>query len=284
MDIHICYLTEQHRQDDDSLIQLLNEMRDGEVSEKSHELIQDRVNAEIISDITPTKLFTHNVDVDVMNQQELTKLSGKPRSYKMTQKGDKSVAKTLKNNCLAPEELILKKNAIVMFVQNNYAKGFVNGTLGKVVSFALDGAPIVDTLDGKTISVPMGSWRVEEGDSVIAEINQLPLRLAWAITVHKSQGMTLDAAQIDLSKTFIMGMGYVALSRVRSLETLNILGINQKALMVDPLVIEIDATLSQESERYRRAIESMSPSELLTSQDEYIASLKYEGRLNLADV
>ena len=284
MDIHICYLTEQHRQDDDALIQLLNEMRDGEVSEKSHELIQDRINAEIISGITPTKLFTHNVDVDVMNQQELTKLSGKPRSYKMTQKGDKSVAKTLKNNCLAPEELILKKNAIVMFVQNNYAKGFVNGTLGKVVSFALDGAPIVDTLDGKTISVPMGSWRVEEGDSVIAEINQLPLRLAWAITVHKSQGMTLDAAQIDLSKTFITGMGYVALSRVRSLETLNILGINQKALMVDPVVIEIDATLSQESERYRRAIESMSPSELLTSQQEYIASLKYEGRLNLADV
>jgi hypothetical protein len=126
--------------------------------------------------------------------------------------------------------------------------------------------------------------RVEEGDSVVAEIKQLPLRLAWAITLHKSQGMTLDAAQIDLSKTFIMGMGYVALSRVRSLDTLNLMGINQKALMVDPVVIEIDSQLTQESERYRRAIEGMKTSELLTAQEEFIASLKYEGRLNLADI
>jgi ATP-dependent exoDNAse (exonuclease V) alpha subunit len=284
MDIHICYLTEQHRQDDDALIQLLNEMRDGEVSEQSLEILHKRKQAKLNTAITPTKLFTHNVDVDVMNQEELDRLPGKARTYKMTQKGDKSVAKALKTNCLAPEELVLKKNAIVMFVQNNYAKGYVNGTLGKVVSFGLDGSPVVDTLDGKTITVPMGSWRVEEGDSVIAEINQLPLRLAWAITIHKSQGMTLDAAQIDLSKTFIMGMGYVALSRVRSLDTLNLMGINQKALMVDPLVIEIDSQLTQESERYRRAIEAMSAAELLTAHEEYIASLKYEGRLNLADI
>jgi hypothetical protein len=284
MDIHICYLKEQHRQDDDKLIQLLHEMRDGEVSEQSIELLQKRKLASLKSSITPTKLFTHNVDVDAMNQEELSKLPGKIHTYTMTQKGDASIANTLKSNCLAPEELVLKKNAVVMFVQNNYAKGFVNGTLGKVVSFARDGSPVVETIDNKTISVPMGSWRIEEGSSIVAEINQLPLRLAWAITIHKSQGMTLDAAQIDLSKTFIMGMGYVALSRVRSLDTLKLTGINQKALMVDPVVIEINATLTHESEKCRRTIEKMTATELLTAQEEYIASLQYEGRLNLADI
>lgn len=72
-------------------------------------------------------------------------------------------------------------------------------------------SPVVQTLAGKIITAAMGSWRLEEGTDVIAEINQLPLRLAWAITIHKSQGMTLDAAQIDLSKSFVLGMGYVAL-------------------------------------------------------------------------
>jgi len=284
MDIHVCYLKEQHRQDDDKLIQLLQEMRYGEVSEQSIELLHKRKEAPLASSITPTKLFTHNVDVDVINQEELSKLPGKIHTYTMTQRGDASTAHTLKSNCLAPEQLVLKKNAVVTFVQNNYTKGFVNGTLGKVVAFARDGSPVVETVDQKTITVPMGSWRIEDGDNIIAEINQLPLRLAWAITIHKSQGMTLDAAQIDLSKTFIMGMGYVALSRVRSLDALHLIGINQKALMVDPVVIEIDSSLTYESEKYRREIEKMTATEIQTAQEEYIASLLYEGRLNLADI
>ncbi len=279
MDIHVCYLTEQYRQEDDKLLSLLNEMRSGEVSQASIEYLMQRKNAELATDIVPTKLYTHNADVDAMNERELDKLHTKEKTYKMTGKGDRSVGAALRKSCLAPEELKLKVGAIVMFVQNNYAKGYVNGTLGQVIAFDSDSMPIVKTLKGKMITASMGSWRVEEGADVIAEINQLPLRLAWAITVHKSQGMTLDAAQIDLSKSFVLGMGYVALSRVKTLDTINLLGLNQQALMVDPAVIEIDRDLVRISDRSTRQITALSREDLKKLHKEYIEELKYDGTL-----
>ena len=127
----------------------------------------------------------------------------------------------------------------------------------------------------------MGSWRVEEGTDVVAEINQLPIRLAWAITIHKSQGMTLDAAQIDLSKSFVLGMGYVALSRVRTLDSINLLGLNHQALLVDPVVIELDRELTRASKRHQRAIDAILPKDLAGMHDEVIARHKFDGKLQL---
>ncbi len=282
MDIHICYLTEQYRQDDDKLLALLNEMRSGEVSEASIEYLLARKNIVPNSDIIPTKLYTHNADVDAINDQQLAKLHTKEKTYKMTSKGDRGVGTALKKSCLAPEELKLKTGAVVMFVQNNYAKGYVNGTLGKVISFDSDGMPVVQTLKGKIITAAMGSWRVEEGTDTIAEINQLPLRLAWAITVHKSQGMTLDAAQIDLSKSFVMGMGYVALSRVKTLDTINLIGLNNHALQVDPLVIEIDRYLVRDSTKHRKMIAAIDRDNMTKRHQEFIDELKYNGTLLFA--
>ncbi len=281
MDIHVCYLTDQYRHDDDNLSNLLNEMRTGEVSEMSLELLMAQTDADLGNDIVPTKLYTHNIDVDAINAKELAKLGGTEKTFKMTSKGDRHVGSSLRKSCLAPEELKLKKGAVVMFVQNNYTKGYVNGTLGKVISFNSDGLPVVQTLAGKIITAAMGSWRVEEGTDVIAEINQLPLRLAWAITIHKSQGMTLDAAQIDLSKSFVLGMGYVALSRVRTLDSINLLGLNHQALLVDPVVIELDRELSQASRRHQRAIDAILPKDLAGMHDEVIARHKFDGRLQL---
>lgn len=280
MDIHICYLSEQYRQDDDRLLALLNEMRSGEVSDASIEYLMARKNVEPVSDIIPTKLYTHNADVDAINDQQLAKLGTKEKTYKMTTKGDRGVGAALKKSCLAPEKLKLKTGAVVMFVQNNYAKGYVNGTLGKVISFDSDGMPVVQTLKGKIITAAMGSWRVEEGTDTVAEINQLPLRLAWAITVHKSQGMTLDAAQIDLSKSFVLGMGYVALSRVKTLDTINLLGLNSQALLVDPIVIEIDRELVKESARHMRMIKAYSHEDISRLHQQFIQELKYDGTLS----
>lgn len=279
MDIHICYLTDQYRHEDDILLTLLQEMRHGEVSQASIEYLMERKNTKLSLDIIPTKLYTHNADVDVINERELMKLTTKEKTYEMTSKGDRNVSLALKKSCLAPEKLKLKVGAIVMFVQNNYTKGYVNGTLGKVISFDSDSMPVVKTLKGKIITAAMGSWRVEEGSEVIAEINQLPLRLAWAITIHKSQGMTLDAAQIDLSKSFILGMGYVALSRVKTLDSIVLLGINQHALMVDPEVIEIDRYLKKTSEQNKKLIVQYTPKQLKQLHKEYIDELMYNGTL-----
>src|SRR5690606_16072494 len=113
--------------------------------------------------------------------------------------------------------------------------GYVNGTLGRVRKFdADDGFPWITTSDGRDIKIVPQSWKIEEDGKVRAQIVQVPLRLAWAITVHKSQGMSLDAAEIDLRNAFTYGQGYVALSRVRSLQGMKILGLNAQALSVDP--------------------------------------------------
>ena len=126
-----------------------------------------------------------------------------------------------------------------MFVKNNFYAGYVNGTLGKIIGFdKKDGYPIVETKTGKEIIAAPSSWDIGENDGVIASIKQIPLRLAWAITVHKSQGMSLEAAEIDLSKSFERGMGYVALSRVRTLDGICLMGINQLSLQVNSQVVE----------------------------------------------
>ena len=98
------------------------------------------------------------------------------------------------------------------------------------------------------------SWAVEDEGKVLAKISQVPLRLAWAITVHKSQGMSLDAAEIDLSKCFELGMGYVALSRVRSLDGIKLMGINEVALRVNEDVVKKDKEFRELSKKLEKTV------------------------------
>lgn len=239
-----CYLTEQHRQGaDDNLLTVLREMRMGQMSDSSKAMLQARVQP--APDDTITKLYTHNVDVDSLNNAKLAELEGGKYIYRMTFKGSDWQVDKLKKNLLCPEKLELKVGAEVMFVANDFEAGFVNGTRGRVVRFDSDGDPVVETTDGLTISVEPHTWRQfnETGEYVVAEVSQTPLRLAWAVTIHKSQGMSLDAAEIDLTKAFVPGMGYVALSRVRSLEGLYLVGLGPQALQMDRDIYEFDKAL-----------------------------------------
>jgi len=113
---------------------------------------------------------------------------------------------------------------------------------------------------------------IEDG-KVLASIEQLPLRLAWAITVHKSQGMSLDAAEIDLSKAFVFGLGYVALSRVRSLAGLKILGMCANALQVDPKIVHRDLQFNSESEAAEDTFSSMEEDELSLLHEQFVTAL-----------
>ena len=249
MDLHVCYLEEQYRHLDEKLSGLLKQVRRNEAGDEAKGLLLSREYQEIDSDIKPTKLYTHNADVDAINNMELDKIDSKKYVYHMHEQGDSRLIETLKKSCLAPEQLELKKDAVVMFVRNNFKRGYVNGTLGKVRGFDKQDRPIIKTKEGRKIIATPESWKVEEYGLVKASISQIPLRLAWAITVHKSQGMSLDAAEVDLSKTFVEGMGYVAPSRIRSLSGLRLMGLNDLALRINPGVIELDKQLIEQSEK-----------------------------------
>lgn len=235
----VCYLTEQHRQiaNDDalSLNDILNQIRKQDISPLAIDALLQTKQQDIGDG--PTKLYTHNANVELINQSELDKLKGKAVKFTAKTTGEDKLVDMLIKNVRSPEILQLKKGAKVMFTKNNAQEQYYNGTIGEVVRFVkVEGEkiPEVKLLDGRLITVKMETWQIEGEDEVIlAEFCQLPLMLAWAITVHKSQGMTLDSAEIDLSKTFEMGQGYVALSRVKCLSGLRLLGLNQKSLLLD---------------------------------------------------
>jgi ATP-dependent exoDNAse (exonuclease V) alpha subunit len=247
MNPKVCYLEEQYRQEDREMLDVLNDIRNRTCSEKTKKLLVSRRNKEIKNSFRPTRLYTHNANVDAINALELGKIKQEAKTFQMKASGVEYLVSAVKKGCLAPETLSLKKGAIVMFVKNNFEKGYVNGTLGEVIGFETKGYPIVRTVSGKTIVATPEQWSVEENEESLASVTQIPLRLAWAITVHKSQGMTLDAVEMDLSKSFEYGMGYVALSRVRTLSGIKLLGINERALQVNPKVFELDKLLAEAS-------------------------------------
>ena len=250
MNLKICYLEEQHRHSDQKFLELLNALRRRENLVAVKKILTNRLNKEVALNIKPTKLYTHNVNVDSYNNLELSRISGETRVYKMHTSGLLNLVEKLKAGCLAPENLELKVGAVVMFVKNNFKEFYANGTLGKIIGFDDDsGFPLVETVSGDIIQAKREVWPIEDSSGVVASISQIPLRLAWAITVHKSQGLSLDCAEIDLSRTFEYGMGYVALSRVRSLSGLKLLGFNDLALEVNEKIITFDEELQVQSKR-----------------------------------
>jgi ATP-dependent DNA helicase PIF1 len=247
----ICYLNEQHRQEDGDFLDLLGAFRRGALSPAHRTRLKSR--AGILSKQTiATRLYTHNENVDRINAESLGKIEGKMHVFHMTSRGASALVESLKAQCLSPETLGLKEGASVMFTRNNFDAGYVNGTLGTVTGFSSLGAPIVKTRTGNMITAEAAEWAIQDGNKILAKITQVPLRLAWAITVHKSQGMSLDAAIIDLSQAFEFGQGYVAISRVRSLSGLFLEGFNERALQLHPKVADVDRHFRAYSDAARK--------------------------------
>jgi ATP-dependent exoDNAse (exonuclease V) alpha subunit len=245
----VCYLHEQHRQkEDQAYTDILNGIRAGVLMRSQLDALQARSKKADNPFIATTRLLTTNADVDTINAQHLAKLDEQAFEYEMQTSGSKKYVEQLKKSCLAPELLILKKGAHVMCIKNAKDRKYVNGSLGVVTGFDTStDNPIIELTNGKTITMQPDSWELMDGDKRRAALTQIPVRLAWAITVHKSQGMTLDGARIDLSRAFVEGMGYVALSRVKDLESLALDGLNGMALKVSPLAKQIDTELRDKS-------------------------------------
>ena len=248
----VCYLSEQWRQDDDMLSSLLNAIRTGDIDDSHYEMLESKTTSPHSGD--HIKLYTHNENVDQINREAFTKIDGVVHTYQMITRGRASLVESLKKNCLAEETLTLKINAKVICIKNSQDRSYVNGSMGKVVAFDNEGAPIVELVSGRKVTIKADSWKIEEDGKIRAELQQLPIKLAWAITVHKSQGMTLDKAEIDLSRSFASGQGYVALSRLVTLDGLYLKGFNPQALTISDEVREKDSSFRAKSIQAEDAI------------------------------
>lgn len=265
----VCYLSEQYRQDDEYFTSILKSIRNGnELSQIYQTLTARKVTVNI--EKTITRLYSHNVDVNTINDKKLAALVGEEHIFQMTQLGKKTLVERIIKSCLSPEILVLKKGASVIFTKNNFERGFVNGTLGEVIGFSEDDIPIVRTLQNRKIEADPMEWSIEEQDKVLASVTQIPLRLAWALTVHKSQGMTLDSAIVDLSDAFEYGQGYVAISRVKSLSGLFLLGLNKRALEVHPKIADFDTHFHTQSNGALNFLHKISKTNLLNRQAIFI--------------
>lgn len=262
------YLHEQHRQTGDELSSVLNDVRRGTVSENTLQPLRSCYRRTFKEGVVATRLYTHNIDVDRINHAQLEALPGDPVEYTMTSEGPEALTATLKKNCLAPEKLMLKENALVMCVRNNFEKRYVNGSIGKVIETD-DSGPVIK-IYGRKIALETEQWQFLEEDTAVAKIAQIPLRLAWAITIHKSQGMSLDAAEMDLSKCFVAGMGYVALSRVRTLEGLSLLGLNPMALRIDERILRFDEELQALSKKEEEQLQTISAEQRIKLEKKFL--------------
>ena len=206
------------RQDEPDFVQALGKFRRGEIDGPTERLLRPRISLFPNRDIT--RLFTHNSMVDRWNDFCLGELPG-PESVREAETwGPQNQIDFLEKNLLTPKVLRLKPGAKVMFTVNRPDDGFVNGQTGEVVSIGL--TTVVVHTERRELEVSPYRWRYDAKEPGTAWFEQLPIRLANALTIHKAQGLTLDSAFVDVRAAREPGQAYVALSRVRTLAGLHL--------------------------------------------------------------
>lgn len=266
-------LTQMYRQSDPVFINLLNSVRTGNITDED----LARLNARYVPGFHPNddegyiRLTTHNAIVDRINEAELAKLPGTALSFNATTEGDFPVSSY-------PTDFVLrlKKGTQVMFVRNDTAGNYYNGKIGKVIGFVEDRITVLCPGDEDPILVAPVQWEntkyhLNEATKQIetkveGTFTQYPLRLAWAITIHKSQGLTFDKAIIDAGHSFAPGQVYVALSRCRTLSGIVLADqLSRRAIIKDPDVTDYIASQQEQSEQ--------SLNQLPTLKEEYYRQL-----------
>jgi ATP-dependent exoDNAse (exonuclease V) alpha subunit len=235
-------LKEIVRSRDSDWNRVLGEIRWGELEERSYEVLKERVRP-VGLHFEGTRLFARRNQVDSLNQDRLKMLPGEAREYPTVYMGNAQRLDEMKRNAPVPEVLWLKVGALVMFRQNDPEYRFVNGTLGKIVKLK-DQEVEVELLSGKTIEMKPATFSMLDAEGqVLASATNFPLNLAWACTIHKAQGATLDRVHADLNGVWEHGQSYVALSRVRSSEDLSLSGLSPRSFRLDPEVLSFYRSL-----------------------------------------
>jgi ATP-dependent DNA helicase PIF1 len=239
---NVVYLTEIIRQDNKEFQECLNNIRVGNITPHVKEFISSRINFKLDpkNGIIPTKLFSRNYSVDKINEYALKKMGKHINEYKMhVDAKSQTIKDNLVKSCNAPQVLKLSVGAQVILLTNlDVSAGLCNGSRGIVTGFDIDTIPIVKFLNGLERKIELNVWEIEEDGVVVATLEQFPLRLAYALSIHKCQGTTLDYVELDLSNIFEYGQAYVALSRVKNIDGLSITGIDFSRIQAHPYALE----------------------------------------------
>lgn len=243
--VKVCLLTQVMRQADEHFAGVLSRVRVGDTSEDVRAVLRPRINAvDPTPHISPVTLATHNEIADQINVEKLAAIKGDPTVWEADDWADGDFSRqSLDRNCIAPKTLSLKVGAQVMLLKNiDQPEGLVNGSLGEVIELRKGDfrgfTPVVKFLNGVVREIGPESWELRRHEDVLASRRQIPLRLSYAISIHKSQGMSLDKIRVHLARCFADGQAYVALSRARTLEGLFIADITGKSIRANPVALE----------------------------------------------
>lgn len=238
----ICYLTEVVRTHDMSFVSILHRIRRGVYDQEIYDFLKERMISEDALDVYEgTRLYPHRRSVDEVNYRKLEELPGEEKSFETWFTGDDRYYDSLKRSMPIPEVLRIKVGALVMIRRNAQDLSYVNGTLGVIKEIHPDYLLIESTrLNGSKYLIPLDrtsyDW-VNGSGRTIASAKNFPITLAWACTIHKAQGATIDNVCVDLRGVWEHGQAYVALSRVRHVDGLKIMGWDNSSIRVDPSVV-----------------------------------------------
>ncbi|PKI33626.1 hypothetical protein CRG98_045982 [Punica granatum] len=244
-------LTKVFRQSEERLIKLLQGIRKGQIDPEDMLFLEKSCSLNDKLDASVVRLYPRNEDVNYVNEERMSELGKERYLFVAEDSGIEQAMRQLRFG-LAPDEIFLCEGARVMFVKNvDTSCGLINGATGTIIRFMEDKAgvssnvcqgggvlPVVKFDSGQIIVVEPETWCLMEANTVVARRRQIPLILAWALSIHKCQGMTLDRAHMDLSRAFGYGMVYVALSRVRNLTGLYLSGLNPSKIKARPKVLK----------------------------------------------